>query len=297
MKNEYIDIISAFTIKINAFINNFIEKTPNILLAILVFVIGYYVAKFINSSIVKILHRREIKPSARKMIGSLVFIFVVMIFFLMSLNILNLDSMLKTILAGAGVAGLAIGLALQSTLSNTFSGVALSFIKDLKIGDQIESNGYTGEIEDINLRVIKLKTNDDNYVVIPNKMIIENPLKNYSRSIIAKVFVKCGVAYDSNLIQVKELVISTLTEMMNQKNYKTDITFLYTEFADSSINFEVRFTAPSKKITETLIIKSDAMIAIKEVFDKNDINIPFPIRTLNVPETFLYKEDQASTEE
>lgn len=297
MKNEYIDIISAFTIKINAFINNFIEKTPNILLAILVFVIGYYVAKFINSSIVKILHRREIKPSARKMIGSLVFIFVVMIFFLMSLNILNLDSMLKTILAGAGVAGLAIGLALQSTLSNTFSGVALSFIKDLKIGDQIESNGYTGEIEDINLRVIKLKTNDDNYVVIPNKMIIENPLKNYSHSIIAKVFVKCGVAYDSNLIQVKELVISTLTEMMNQKNYKTDITFLYTEFADSSINFEVRFTAPSKKITETLIIKSDAMIAIKEVFDKNDINIPFPIRTLNVPETFLYKEDQASTEE
>ena len=284
---DYSDIISSFTVQINETIENFIERTPNLILAFLVLVLGYYVAKFFSRTIIRLLNRREIKPSARNMIGNIVFIMVVMIFFLMSLNILNLDTMLKTMLAGAGVAGLAIGLALQNTLSNTFSGVTLSFIKDLKIGDQIQTNGYTGEIEEINLRVIKLKTNDDNYVVIPNKMIIENPLKNYSRSFIAKVFVNCGVAYNSNLVFVRKLVIQAIEEMMNEKNFKTEINFFYKEFGDSSINFEIRFTAPSKKLTETLLIKSEAMIAIKKIFDENNINIPFPIRTLDIPQATI----------
>lgn len=285
--NKYSDIISTFTVKINATIEAIIDKTPNLTLAIIVFIAGFYLAKLVNNIIVKILNSREVKTSARNMIGNIAFIIVLMIFFLMALNILNLDNMLKTLLAGAGVAGLAIGLALQSTLSNTFSGVALSFIKDLKIGDQIETNGFRGVIEDINLRVIKLKMSDDNFVVIPNKMIIENPLKNYSYSEIVKVFVSCGVAYNSDLIQVKELVIKAIEDMMSQKNFKTEATFFYSEFGGSSIEFEVRFTAPSIKLTETLLHKSDAMIAIKKIFDENDINIPFPIRTLDIPQATL----------
>jgi small conductance mechanosensitive channel len=292
---DFSDIISNFSTQMNESIQNFIEKTPNIILAFLVVIIGYYIAQIVGKSIVKLLHKREIKPSARNMIGNITFLFVLMVFFLMSLNILNLDTMLKTMLAGAGVAGLAIGLALQNTLSNTFSGVALSFIKDLKIGDQIQTNGFTGEIEDINLRVIKLKTNDDNYVVIPNKMIIENPLKNYSYSLIARVFVNCGVAYNSNLAQVRELVIKAIKEMMAKKNFKTDINFFYKEFAGSSIDFEIRFTAPSKKISETLEIKSEAIMAIKKTFDENNITIPFPIRTLDIPEGTIHQLTSSNT--
>jgi small conductance mechanosensitive channel len=130
--NKYSDIISTFTVKINATMEAIIDKTPNLILAIIVFIAGFYLAKLVNNIIVKILNSREVKTSARNMIGNIAFIIVLMIFFLMALNILNLDNMLKTLLAGAGVAGLAIGLALQSTLSNTFSGSCIILYKRFK---------------------------------------------------------------------------------------------------------------------------------------------------------------------
>lgn len=199
------------------------------------------------------------------------------------MDILNLDNTLKTLLAGAGVAGLAIGLALQGTLSNTFSGVALSFIKDIRIGDQVETNGFVGVIEDINLRVVKLRGIDNNLVSIPNKLIIENPLKNYSTSSISRIIIQCGVAYDSNLEKVKSIVIDTIKNNLPTLDISSPISFAYNEFADSSINFEVGFYAPSKNLVEIASIKSDGIIAIKKAFDENGINIPFPIRTLDIP--------------
>lgn len=209
------------------------------------------------------------------MIGNISSIFITVIFFMTALNVLNLDNVLKTILAGAGVAGLAIGLALQGTLSNTFSGIYLSFTKDLKIGDQIETTGYTGVIQDINLRKIKLKTADGNYVSIPNKTIIDNPLKNYSESNTAIIVVPCGVGYESDLDRVKNLTVSTVENMMKEKGKDSKVSFVYTEFADSSINFEARFTIPSVSIMEMLVYKSDAIMAIKKTFDQESINIPY----------------------
>ena len=199
-----------------------------------------------------------------------------------SLNILDLENMFKTILAGAGVAGLAIGLALQGTLSNTFSGITLSFSKNIRIGHQIETMGYTGTIEDINLRTIKLKMADGNYVSIPNKLIVDNPMKNYSESDTANVLVTCGVGYESDLEQVKMLTETTIRKMMQEKELDTAISFYYTEFADSSINFSVYFTIPSKKLSESFLYKSEAIMAIKKCFDTHNINIPFPIRTIQM---------------
>lgn len=288
MKEDYLSIFEVFTKKISNWINDFIEKTPNIIIATVLFLLGFYLSGLIKKLVVKLLEKRKVKLSARMMIGNIVSIIVVSVFLMFALNILSLDNMLKTVLAGAGVAGLAIGLALQGTLSNTFSGVALSFVKDLSIGDTVDSNGYTGVIQDINLRVVKLKTSDGNLVTIPNKAIIENPLKNYSRNPITVIKLTCGVEYGCNLRDVQELVISAVSALGSLA--KEEIIFFYTEFADSSINFEVRFPVPSKNLVETAIAKSQAIIAIKECFDANDINIPFPIRTLDISSDFFQQK-------
>ena len=270
--SDYISIIEVFTNKIKVWTNMFIDKTPNIVIAILVFMIGFYFSRFIKKIVIRVLEKRDVKRSSRIMLGNLISVLVVITFFMFSLNILDLENMFKTILAGAGVAGLAVGLALQGTLSNTFSGIILSFSKNIRIGHQIETNGYTGVIEDINLRTIKLKTGDGNYVSIPNKLIIDNPMKNYSESETATVQIVCGIGYESDLERVKQLSIETIQEMMNKKNLNTSISFY----------FSIYFTIPSTKTSESLYYKSEGIMAIKKCFDINHINIPFPIRTIQM---------------
>ena len=286
MKEDYINIFEVFTKKLTNWINELIEKTPNIIIATVLFILGFYLSGVVKKLIVKLLEKRKVKLSARMMIGNIISIITVSAFLMFALNVLSLDNMLKTVLAGAGVAGLAIGLALQGTLSNTFSGVALSFVKDLSIGDTIDSNGYTGVIQDINLRVVKLKTPDGNLVMIPNRAIIENPLKNYSRNPITIVAVNCGIEYGANLEDVQMIVVDAVASHDDNLR-KEDIIFFYKEFGDSSINFEVRFPMPSKNLVETAVAKSKAIVAIKKSLDQHNISIPFPIRTLDFPVDLL----------
>ncbi len=286
MKEDYINIFEVFTKKLTNWINELIDKTPNIIIATVLFILGFYLSGVVKKLAVKLLEKRKVKLSARMMIGNIISIITVSAFLMFALNVLSLDNMLKTVLAGAGVAGLAIGLALQGTLSNTFSGVALSFVKDLSIGDTIDSNGYTGVIQDINLRVVKLKTPDGNLVMIPNRAIIENPLKNYSRNPITIVAVNCGIEYGANLENVQNVVVDAVASHDDNLR-KEDIIFFYKEFGDSSINFEVRFPMPSKNLVETAVAKSKAIVAIKKSLDQHNISIPFPIRTLDFPVDLL----------
>ncbi|QQV02067.1 MULTISPECIES: mechanosensitive ion channel family protein [Chryseobacterium] len=282
MKEDYINIFEVFTKKLTNWINELIDKTPNIIIATVLFILGFYLSGVVKKLVVKLLEKRKVKLSARMMIGNIISIITVSAFLMFALNVLSLDNMLKTVLAGAGVAGLAIGLALQGTLSNTFSGVALSFVKDLSIGDTIDSNGYTGVIQDINLRVVKLKTPDGNLVMIPNRAIIENPLKNYSRNPITIVAVNCGIEYGANLENVQNVVVDAVASHDDNLR-KEDIIFFYKEFGDSSIDFEVRFPIPSRNLVETAVAKSKAIVAIKKSLDQHNISIPFPIRTLDFP--------------
>lgn len=274
-----LDILKQLITKFKEWVDIFIDKTPNIILSLIVFFVGLNLSRFIRDFVVKILEKRNVKRSARNMIGNITSVTIVFCCIVVALNILNLDYMFKTMLASAGVAGLAIGLALQGTLSNTFSGVALSFFKDLKIGDQIETNGFIGDIEDINLRVVKLRTTDFNMVSIPNKLIIENPLKNFSESKEARIMITCGVAYNSDLEKVKIIAMDAVNARIPQIHPNTTVLF-YKEFADSSINFELRFVADAKNVMEINMLRSEAILAIKSAFDKNGVNIPFPIRTV-----------------
>ena len=175
---------------------------------------------------------------------------------------------------------MAIGLALQGTLNNTFSGVLLSFLPELQIGDWVETNGFAGQVMEINLRNIVVKQADNNLVIIPNSKIIEEPFKNFTSTPRSRVMLDCGVAYNSNLEEVQALTLQTIEELF-PPHLSEEVEFMYTEFADSSINFTVRFWTNATKNRDFLIARNKAIIAIKKAFDANDITIPFPIRTID----------------
>ncbi len=285
MTNQFSEAWSRMIEKLDAWFNALVVNLPNIIIAVVVFTISLIVSRYISKVVTKILSNTKLQASVRNLLSKIASIVVVLLGLFLVLGILNLSKALNTILAGAGVVGLAVGLALQGALANTYSGIVLSFIKHIKFGDWIESNGFEGEVVDLDLRSVTLKQPDNNLVYLPNKMVVENPIKNYSTTAQSRVILQCGVGYSSDLEFVRKLVKKTILENFDAVENKEDIIFLYQEFGDSSINFETRFWINSTSALEVAKAKTDAMIAIKKVFDTNEINIPFPIRTLNLPES------------
>jgi len=280
MKNQLSEAYNLLIEKLEGWFNIIVTNIPNLILAIIVLFAAYFVSKYVNKYVSKLMAKRVEQNSITKMVGRISAVVVVLAGLFLALGILNLSKTLTSLLAGAGVAGLAIGLALQGTLSNTFAGIVLSFRKKIQIGHWVETNGFSGEVMDINLKDFTLKEADNNIVVIPNKKILENPLKNYTLTTKMRVFLECGVGYESDLEEVEQLTKETICNTFDQIEKPEDVEFYFTEYGSSSINYLCRFWIDAENALEKLRAKSKAIIEIKKAYDKADINIPFPIRTL-----------------
>lgn len=283
MKKQFLEAWSKMTDKLGSWLDALILNVPNIIIAIIVFIAVIFISKYVNKLTLKILDKGKLQTSMKRVIAKLMTVLTIVLGLMLILGILDLSKTLNTILAGAGVAGLAVGLALQGAMANTYSGIILSYIKFVKLGDWIKSNDYEGEIVNIDLRAVTLKQIDNNLVYIPNRQVVENPIKNYSRTEQSRVILNCGVGYESDLDFVRELAIKTITDHFESVKKEEDVIFLFREFGDSSINFELRYWINSTSGLEVAKSKTEAIITLKKAFDKNNINIPFPIRTLDIP--------------
>ncbi|MBU3012656.1 mechanosensitive ion channel family protein [Polaribacter vadi] len=269
----------------------FLKNIPNIAIAIVVVIIAYFASRAINSFISKNLKNRIKQESVRNLVSRVASAVIFLLGLYIAMTVLKFDGTLKTIVSAAGVSGIVVGLALQGTLSNTISGVVLSFRHNLNIGNWVETNGYAGEVIDINLNYFVIREADNNTVVIPNKTILENPFKNYSLTTKMRIAIECGIEYGADLELVEKLTKQTIQDNFNQKEIGKNVEFYYTEFGDSSINFLCRFWVDSQNALQKLKAKSNAIIQIKKAFDKENINIPFPIRTLEFTNKLNVKND------
>lgn len=274
---------SKISDKIIAWLDNLVLQIPNIVVAILVFLLSLLLSKYISKLTRRLLRKSHMKTSMKNLLAKMAAVVTVLLGLFLVLWVLDLSGALKTVLAGAGVAGLAVGLALQGAMANTYSGIVLSSLKFLKLGDWIESNDFEGEIVDIDLRAVTIKQLDNNLVYIPNKLVLENPIKNYSKTAQSRVELNCGVAYNSDLEEVREVVIDTIVKNFNPVKDKEEVIFLYREFADSAITFELRFWINSTSGLEVAKAKTTAIILLKKAFELKNIEIPYPIRTLELP--------------
>lgn len=274
------DSVRGIWDKLGGWLDSLILNLPNFLLAVIVFFLFIFIAKYVGKLFDRLFKRQIKQDSIRLMAIKVIKAVVILVGFFIALGLLNLDKILTSVLAGAGVVGLAIGLALQGTLNNTFSGVILSFLPELQIGDWVETNGFAGSVTEINLRNIVIKQSDNNYVVIPNSKIVEEPFKNFSRTPRSRVFVNCGVGYGSDLEMVRDLTLKTIKEAFPQRGNE-EVEFMYLGFGDSSINYVVRFWTDVTKNRDILVAQNKAIIEIKKAYDANGVNIPFPIRTID----------------
>lgn len=268
------------TEKLEIWVDTLIKNLPNIGVAILVLIFSYFISKLIYRITLKLTVKQIKQKSIAKLIARLASVIVVLGGLFLALGALNLGKALNGVLAGAGISGLVIGLALQSTLSNVISGIVLSFRKNIRVGDWIETNNFSGEVIDIDINYFVLREADNNTVIIPNKKIIENPFKNYTLTTKMRITIECGVGYKSDLEKVEQITKDTITTFYDQKSIRKEVEFYYKEFGDSSINFMTRFWVNAESGLERLRAKSKCIVEIKKAYDKAGITIPFPIRTL-----------------
>jgi len=277
---DFVESWNSVIDKLSDWMHTLIINIPNMVIALIVFTVALVVAKYTNKILKQVLLKTSLQLSLRKVLGRLTTFIIVGLAIFLILGILNLDKALNAILAGAGVMGLAVGLALQGALSNTYSGIVLSYIKNIKNGDWIETNGFSGEIIDVDFRALTLRQRDNNLVYIPNKMVIENAVKNFSSTPVSRVILQNSVAYDSDLEKVKEITTDLIINNFEVPKSKEDVLFLYKEFGKSAITYELRFWINSFSALEVAKAKSKAIMLIKEAYHKSEIEIPFPMRTL-----------------
>lgn len=245
--------------------------------------VGYVVAAFIIARIVKRLFARYMRskrllhPSVRflaKLTTSLIWVLALV----QALRAVGVD--LVSILGAAGVAGIAIGFASQTALSNLISGFFLISESSFKIGDYVRVDSLEGTVESINLLSIYLRQPDHSLIRIPCEMLIKNPVVNITSDEIRRCDFDLGVDYSSDLAHVRRVIEQVIAE---QQGFFTDdkhpATILFTGFGDSSLNLHVGAWCRTQDYHSVRYSFATALLA---AFSAAKISIPFPIRDLRM---------------
>jgi small-conductance mechanosensitive channel len=189
------------------------------------------------------------------------------------------------LLAGLGIAGIAVAMALKDTLSNFLSAIYITADRPMKLGDYIELDSKTaGYVVDIGWRTTRLKTWDHNYLILPNSKIAESVFRNYNapkREM--TTLVSCGVSYDSDLNKVEKVALTVAKKV--QKSVDGTIkdyipSFRFREFGDNAITFTVSLRVKNRESRSVVV--HEFIKALKSRFDKEKIEIPFPQMDVHV---------------
>lgn len=205
MEEQIRTAFTEMTDKIWGWVKALITNLPNLVVALIVFAITMIAARLLKRLIKKWMSRTRASKSVSALVANFGALVIILGGLYLGLSALDLDTMATGILTTASISGLIVGLALQNAFANTFAGIVLSLIDDIQIGDWIESKEHKGEVQRITLRATTIRGADNNLVFLPNKDVIDNPLKNLSRTSQSRIILDCGVAYASDLIQVREV--------------------------------------------------------------------------------------------
>lgn len=266
--------------KVTDWTHGVIESLPNLLAALVVLLVFLGLGTLVRNVVRRIMDRLAHQPEISRVVAAAAYVAVLGIGIVLALGTLNLDKTVTSLLAGAGILGLALGFAFQDIAENLIAGIVLNVQDQFSEGDMIESNEYTGIVERVQLRATTVRTFQGQRVLIPNAMVFKNPLINFSDSGRRRIDIPVGVAYGDDLEKARRVAIEAV-ETLDYRDTTQPVDLFYEEFGDSSINFHVRFWIAFSGQADFLRARSDAIMAIKSGFDREGITIPFPIRTLD----------------
>ena len=253
-----------------------IEFGIKIVVAFAIFIIGKLIARLVSRGVGKVMTHKSVDKAVIAFVESLVFGIGVALVFIIAISHLGFNT--SSLVAIIGAAGLAVGLALQGSLSNFASGVLLITFRPFKAGDFVEVGGVAGIVEEILIFSTKLKTPDNKTVIIPNGAITSGTITNYSTKPTRRIDLVIGVSYDANLAQTKT-VLADIVAKESRILKEPAVTIGVSELADSSVNLVVR---PWVNSADYWPVYFDLLENIKVALDDAGIEIPYPQMTVHM---------------
>lgn len=261
------------TDQVFAFMTVYGIKVIGAIVILLVGRIGAGIARRITR---RALERYKVDASIVSFTASLMYFLVITFAVLAALAKFGVET--ASFIAVMGAAGFAIGFALQGSLGNFASGILILVLRPFRVGDVIDAAGVVGKVTAIHLFTTEFATADNIKILVPNSKIYGDVIKNITAHDTRRLDLVIGIGYDSSMKKARELLAKILSEEARVLGEPAP-QIAVAELADSSVNFVVR---PWVKKEDYWSVKFDLTEKIKEVFDENGIEIPFPQRTVHL---------------
>jgi len=266
--------------KLNTWLETSVQHIPNLIVAI-IFIIFFSIFVSIVGKILRNVLRKafESKETADLIAGILKTCLMIAGIFV-ALDFVGLKGTVTSLLAGAGIIGLAIGFAFQDMSENLIAGVAMGIRKPFKIGDVVEADGVFGSVQAINLRNTLVETFSGQLEIIPNKILFRNILTNYSVKGERRVEVPVSISYADDPDHAANIIV----EALNKCDFviKKEETNVFAKgFGDSAVDLVTWFWIDYPGEPGFMVARHEAIALIKKTLEEADILIPFPIRTID----------------
>ena len=251
------------------------EIFGSVVAAILILIIGFWIAGAISRRISRFGQRNaRADKTLFAFLGNIARYAILALTFIIILNTFGVQT--TSIVALVGAAGLAVGLALQGTLSNVAAGVMLILFRPVKIGDFVEVNGKLGAVQSLSLNYLELASIANVQVMIPNSEVWANTIINYSTYDKRRAEWTFGVGYNADLQKAQQIILDTI--MVDQRAHHDPEPWIQVNALNSSsVDFLVRVWCDN---TDYWNFQADVKRNVKEALDANGITIPFPTRTI-----------------
>ena len=242
-----------------------------VLLAALIFFIGFRLIKLIRKIMKKSLTKASVELGVIQFLDSLLKIALNVILILIVASNFGFDA--TSVVALMGSAGVAVGLALQGSLSNIAGGILILLLKPFRVGDYIieDSNGNEGTVKEIGIFFTKLQTGDNKIVILPNGTLANNSMTNFSEAHLRRVDITVGISYDADIKKAKDILWRIIDEDADVKQDNTKKVFV-DSLGASEVVLGLRVYCENAKYWE---LKWRLLETIKLVFDEEDIEIPY----------------------
>lgn len=266
--------------KLQGWLEAFISMLPNLAVALLVMLLFFIAGRLIKKVVSRLVDRISTNKALNRLVGTVVFFCVLCIGIFTALSVLKLEKAVTSLLAGAGIIGLALGFAFQDSAANFISGIFMATRKPFQIGDLIKTADTLGIVQGMNLRNTILLSFQGQYIYIPNKDVYQQKLVNYTTYGKRRIDIDVEVSYGDDLEKAARVVVEAINKLSFVID-KDQTSLIFKEFGDSSINGTLMYWIKPEEKPGYFVALTTGVQTVKAAFDENDITIPFPIRTLD----------------
>jgi len=271
---------NLLTSKLTGWGRAFILQLPNLAVAVCTVVAFWLLARLVRNLAMRFLRRVSHSEQVNQLVSAALYVALIATGAFVALGILGLQKTVASLLAGAGIIGLALGFAFQDIAANLMAGIYLSVEHPFRRGHLIKTKDWFGVVQEVSLRWTEILTPQGQLVLIPNKQVFENPIMNYTTRGQRRVDLTVGVSYGDDLEQARQVALAAL-EGIPGRVQDREAELFYDELAESSITFSLRFWIEAKSQADYLRARSEAIERLKRAFDDHGITMPFPTRTLD----------------